>query len=201
MDELLETIDLDMEENHDLLFKVNVEGNAASPARVRLVCEAGQVSYMFEGHPTEDEGVVQFVIPQMSGKLNEEKTCLAKVEVLIDNRYFAPVQFGINFKKTVKVFAEAVHMPQAKKTSSVTVSAVPIVVKRQEPKVTVNESPRPAKIAAPPEDPKESSSPLRQRYLKKKNVVDTPSLDSLDEEVLRSLVKDQLRKTTGKKKR
>lgn len=195
MDELLETIDLDMEESNELLFKVNVEGAAASPARVRLVCEAGAMAYMFNGHPTEDEGVVQFIIPQMTGRLDEEGTCLARVEVLIENRYFAPVQFGINFKKAVKVFAEAVSIPQVKKQTGITVSAAPVVVKKQEPKVTVNEGKRPATIAQPE---KSSKGSLAERYQRRKKN-DEGGDGDIDEAVLRSLVKKHLRGKRRKK--
>jgi len=49
---------------------------------------------------------------------------------LIENRYFSPVEFDINFKKTMKVVAEAVKVPTKPVQSSITVSAVPIVVSK-----------------------------------------------------------------------
>jgi hypothetical protein len=125
MDKLLETVDLDMEESNELAFKVKVEGAAGNSAKVRLVCEDKNVSFMFEGTGTGEEGVVQFTIPRMVDKLLEG-TYPARVEVLIENRYFAPVLFQIAFKKPMKVVAEAV-IPK-KRSAEVSVSASPVRV-------------------------------------------------------------------------
>jgi hypothetical protein len=142
---LLETIELDREEANELLFKVKVEGLDQAPAKVRLVCEAGDVWYMFNGHATPDEGVVQFIIPPMKDKAITEEAVLSRVEVLIENRYFAPVQFQLRFKQAVKVVAEAIRIPEKKLVpkAQVTVSA-PIVVNR---KSQVPPAPVPAPVA------------------------------------------------------
>jgi hypothetical protein len=139
MEQLTETIALDMEESNELAFKIKVEG-ASSPAKVRLVCESGDVAYMFNGRGTSDEGVVQFIIPQMKGKL-QEGTYAARVEVLIENRYFSPVQFQLNFKKTVQVFAESLQLVQKVAKPEVKVTAVPVAV--VQPKVE-------QRVVAPP---------------------------------------------------
>ena len=134
MESLIETIDLDMEESNELAFKLKVEGTANSPAKVRLVCEGSDVSYMFNGRGTSEEGVVQFVLPQMKDKL-AEGTYQARVEVLIENRYFSPVQFNINFKKAVKVVAEALFVSPKVVKPEISVSASPILVSRPAPQV------------------------------------------------------------------
>jgi hypothetical protein len=192
MEDQLETIELDMEESNELLFKVNVEG-ASSPARVRLVCEAEDISYMFDGHPTTESGVVQFLIPEMAGKLRSEGACEARVEVLIENRYFTPVRFGINFKKAVKVFAEAVQVPQARKQATqVQVSASQIIVNPRKKVVAevVSEGPKPAAIAEPAEPARGS---LRERWNKKNVAAEEPELDRL--------VSRNLRRNKKKKQR
>ena len=155
MEQFLETIDLDIEEANELLFKVKVEGIEQAPAKVRLVCEGGEMDYVFNGAPTRDEGVVQFVLPILKGKLKEGQY-LSRVEVLIENRYFAPVSFNINFKQAVKVVAEAIRIPEKKPVpkAQVTVSA-PIVVNRksQNPPAPapapVAESAKPVVVEAP----------------------------------------------------
>lgn len=129
MEQLTETITLDVEESNELAFKIKVEG-ASTPAKVRLVCESADVSYMFPGRGTGEDGVVQFVIPQMKGKL-QEGTYAARVEVLIENRYFSPVQFQMNFKKTMQVFAESIQLVQPTAKPEIKVSAVPLVVQQQ----------------------------------------------------------------------
>ena len=146
MESFLETIDLDIEEANELLFKVKVEGVEQAPAKVRLVCEGGEMDYVFHGSPTRDEGVVQFVLPILKGKLKEGQY-LSRVEVLIENRYFAPVQFNINFKQAIKVVAEAIRIPEKKQVprASVVVSA-PIVVNR---KTQNPPAPAPALVAEP----------------------------------------------------
>jgi len=83
---------------------------------------------MFPGRGTQEDGVVQFVIPQMKGKI-QEGLYSARVEVLVENRYFSPVQFQLNFKKTMRVFAEAIQIVQPTK-QEIKVSAVPLVVQQ-----------------------------------------------------------------------
>lgn len=170
-EELKETIQLDMDEENELLFKVQIEG-ADAPATVRLVCEGDDLSFMFDGHPTEDEGVVQFLIPEMKNKI-KEGVLHSKVEVLIGNKFFSPVQFGINFKQATKVFAEAVSVPQRTKPAGINVSAVPVIVarprvKQQKTKVDV----KPAIIESPRKSLKPSSSQpkssLQERWEKRK---------------------------------
>jgi len=109
METLIETVDLDMEESNELAFKIKGEGASNSPAKVRLVCESGEVAYMFNGRGTSEDGVVQFILPRMKDKLGEG-IYQARVEVLVENRYFSPVQFQINFKKAVKVVAESLFV-------------------------------------------------------------------------------------------
>ena len=84
---------------------------------------------MFNGRGTSEEGVVQFVLPQMKDKL-QEGTYQARVEVLIENRYFTPVQFQINFKKAVKVMAEAIFVTPKSVKTDISVSAQPVIVSK-----------------------------------------------------------------------
>lgn len=124
-----ERLDLDIDESNELQFKVQVEGTEIAPARVRLVCEGEDISYVFKGFGTEEPGIVQFDIPKMTGKL-KEGVYQSSVEVLIDNRYFIPSKFEINFKQPIKVTVEHASVPQVKKKET-TVSAVPIIVEKR----------------------------------------------------------------------
>jgi len=151
MEPLNETIDLDLEESNDLTFKIKMEGAATSPAKVRLVCEGGDFAYMFNGYGTGEDEVVQFTLPRMDKKITEG-TYSARVEVLVDNRYFAPLQFQINFKKTLSVVAESIRvLPKASKPE-VTVTASSIMVARPAPPVAAikfEQRPTPAPAPAP----------------------------------------------------
>lgn len=163
MEQLTETISLDVDEANELAFKLKVEG-ASSPAKVRLVCESGDVSYMFNGRGTGEDGVVQFVIPQMKGKLTEG-TYSARVEVLIENRYFSPVQFQINFKKTMQVFAESLQIVSAQKPE-IKVTAQPLVVakpvQRPEARPIAVQPPAPVRPTPPTPQASQAQQPQRQ---------------------------------------
>lgn len=130
MENLLETVDLDIEEANELTFRIKMEGAGTNPVKVRLVCEDKDVSYMFNGYGTGEDGVVQFMMPQMKNKMNEG-IHPARVEVLIDNRYFSPVQFQINFKKTMQVVAESMFVaPKPPPRQEIKVTAQPITVRQ-----------------------------------------------------------------------
>lgn len=127
MEQLTETVDLDVDESNDLTFKIKLEGTATSPAKVRLVCENDEFAYMFNGYGTGEDEVVQFTIPRMDKKISEG-IYKARVEVLVDNRYFAPLNFGINFKKSLSVVAEALQVVKKSTKSDITVTASPLSV-------------------------------------------------------------------------
>lgn len=124
----MEEITLDIDEPNDLAFKIKMEGaTQTEPAKARLVCEGTDFSYMFNGYATEEIEVVQFTLPQMAGKL-KEGTYEARVEVLVENRYFVPVKFQVNFKKTLSVVAESVVVKPKENKQELKVTAEPIVV-------------------------------------------------------------------------
>lgn len=192
MENLLETISLDLEDANDLAFKVQIEG-ATSPATSRLVCEGKDISYMFKGRSTGD-GIVEFTIPQMSNKI-QEGTYLAKVEVLIENRYFAPVQFQINFKKTMKVFAEAIKVEKPASLSEMKVTAAPIVQKPK-PQAQAPQSAPPARHVQESQRPVQQ--PKQQAPVKKK-VVEKKESDDFD--LIRESIRTLLQGTFGSRKK
>lgn len=150
MEALLETISLDVDEASELLFKIKIEGTQPSPAKVRLVCETGDVAYMFAGHPLDDDGLVQFMLPSLKNKL-KEGTYPSRIEVLIENKYFSPVQFNMTFKQTMTVMAEAVNQPQRVINQPMKVSAVQVIKPVEKPVVSVEKKavPVPLKIEVP----------------------------------------------------
>lgn len=187
MDPLLETIDVDLDEASELLFKVKVEGAAQSSSKIRLVCESGDLAYLFNGRTTGEDGVVQFVIPTMKDKL-KEGVYSSKVEVLIDNRYFAPVLFQINFKKTISVVAESVVVKPRKLAPEVTVTASSIVAR-----------PKPAPAAPSPVPVKASAiAPKKTLQERRKLRQETEEITELDEAALRELTRSFVR--TSKKR-
>ena len=203
MEPLLETIDLDMEESNELAFKIKVEGTANSPAKVRLVCESSDVSYMFNGRGTSEEGVVQFVLPQMKDKL-QEGTYSARVEVLIENRYFSPVQFQINFKKALKVVAESIFVAPKTAKTDIAVTAQPVVISKPQPKpvvqpIVVEEQSKhqqsvekPARIAQPVKNTinsQQKTSLLRERYAQKNTSQVLEEASDLDDDMIKNITR------------
>lgn len=164
MEPLLETIEVDADSSNELLFRVKVEGTDPAPAKVRLVCETGDVDFVFKGHSAGEDGLIQFVIPNMKGKL-KEGTYLSRVEVLIENRFFSPVAFMLNFKQAVTVVAEAVVIPRKPVQQQVTVTAAPVVVKKPAP---IAEAPKPAPKPVAPVEKKPLT--LKERFAQKHSV-------------------------------
>lgn len=153
MENLSEVLSLDMDEANDLTFKIKLEGASASPAKVRLVCEGEGLSYMFNGYGTGEPEVVQFTIPAMTTKM-AEGTYGARVEVLVENRYFAPLQFQINFKKTMRVVAESIGVRPRVTQPDMRVTATPMFAPRPPSQSTIKFEQRP--VASP-------RSPVPQR--------------------------------------
>lgn len=156
-----QTIELDLEEASDLMFKVRVEGADNSPAKVRLVCESQHMAFMFNATGTNEPDVVQFNLPAMNNKL-QEGTYSARIEVLVENRYFSPVAFNIAFKKAMKVVAESIVVKPKSRPTDISVSVAPIVVKKPEVSSTINV------VSEAVNDEQQDLSPLKKRYLEKK---------------------------------
>lgn len=200
MEPLTETIDLDLEESNDLTFKIKLEGTASTPAKVRLVCEGNDFSYMFNGYGTGEPEVVQFTLPQMNNKI-QEGTYTARIEVLVENRYFAPLQFQINFKKTLSVVAEAIQVVQKALKPEIKVTAAPIVTAKPAPQLpapsaiqfeqrpAAQQTPVQTKPAAPPVSSTTNRfSSLRETYAKK-----LAAATSVDEAAVRQMARTMLR--------
>lgn len=166
MEPLLETIDLDVEESNELLFRVKVEGAEQAPVKVRMVCESGDLAFMFNGRTAGGDGLVQFNLPVMRDKL-KEGVYQARVEVLIENRYFAPVQFQVNFKKAIKVVAESVQIAPRKAAPEIRVSAAPIVKPKPAP-VPVAPPVQKVEREAPPPARASAQMTLKERFHTKK---------------------------------
>jgi len=209
MEPLLETIDLDVEKSNELFFKIKVEGVDQAPTKVRLVCEAGDVSYMFKGYSTTEDGMIQFVLPALKGQL-KEGTYPGRVEVLIENRYFSPLMFNINFKREMSVVVESVAPPQRAVTPQVKVVAMqpppvkkvvpvasppapkPFIVEAEQRPVTVA-APRPkVPVVAPVVKPTTLREHVSTRSIvEEEEVVD---VDDLNEDLIRDLARMLVKK-------
>ena len=99
-----ESIELMIDERNELRFKVAISGTAQN-AIVRLVCENEGLNFMFDGKQDGDE--ILITLPALDGKIKEGKYN-ARLEVMVESRYFVPLEMKLDFKKPVVVIAESV---------------------------------------------------------------------------------------------
>lgn len=174
-------VDLDLDESNELDFKIKVEGIAPTNAKVRLVCESEEVSFMFNGHSTNEVDVVQFVMPKMKDRL-QEGTYPARVEVLIDNKYFVPVQFNISFKKAITVVAESLTVAPRKAKQDIVVTATHVEPQQKPIEKQTQKQP----VVVETKAIETPTTTLKDIYATKKNV---NSEDRLIRELARSFIK------------
>lgn len=114
-------ISLYLDHDNELRFNVSIEGTRPGTPRYRLVFEGKNCSYSFNGMQ-DSPGEVIFTIPSMKNTINEGKYH-ANLEVMIDDRFFTPLEFDASFEQATKVMAEAIVRPvQKKPTVSASIS-------------------------------------------------------------------------------
>ncbi len=128
-------IDLLLDEENELTFQLNVEGNAPGSAQCRLKLENDGLGLLFEAK-TGDPGEVSVVLPPLAHVLKEGDYDMT-LEVVVDDKFFQPLTITGNFEKSVKVTAEAVVRKPKRKTTSVTAS---IQTEDKKPTVSVKNS-------------------------------------------------------------
>ena len=111
MTDAAENFTMDLEENSELFFKLRVKGSNKE-SKVRLVIEGTDCSYMVSGKETNEEDIYRFPVPAMLTKGLDEGTYKSKVEVIIEGRYFTPIEYESTFKRPIRV--EAVAMKSTK---------------------------------------------------------------------------------------
>jgi hypothetical protein len=116
--------------------------------------------------------------------------------------------FNINFKKAVKVVAEAITVQTKKSAPEVRVSAVPVVIQKPVAPVArpivveAPPAPKPVPAPAPPPAPAKperrappparinASTTLKERYQRKQLAVEDLGLDAEDQKAIRELARD-----------
>lgn len=109
-----ERIVLNLDESNDVRFDVKITssdhlgGTSGPGVQLRLVCETNDLEYSFRGTSTND-GSVQIIVPPMKGVMTEGAYD-ARLEVIVEGRYFVPLEFTAEFKVPLKVVAEGVRV-------------------------------------------------------------------------------------------
>ena len=128
-------IDLLLDEENELTFQVNIEGNRPADASCRLRLDNSEVGLMFEANRNE-EGEISVIIPPLKHVL-KEGTYDMTLEVIVDDKYFEPLTLQGSFEKSVKVTAEAVVRTKKPSTVVTASTLVENKKKKQTPTVTV----------------------------------------------------------------
>ena len=125
----MQQIDLDLDKENELIFKISIEGTKPASSRSRFLLESPDYTLVF---PAESfvNGQVSVIIPTLE-KVLKEGLYSGTLEVIVDDRVFEPIKLNTEFKKSLKVVAEAV----VRKKEETIVSAESVVVVNRNEKV------------------------------------------------------------------
>ena len=163
----MDNIKLSLDRENVLEFNVEIQGYAntstTNPPQVRLFLEQKNIGFCIAAK--KDNKTYSVVIPEMKNII-ELGVCDARMEVIIDNKYFVPWESQIEFDREVKV------------------EAAPII--REEPQLDVSVQVKPViKEEAPPKPKKKATLQLivdnkPKRKIKKENT----NIDDIDDLIL-----------------
>ena len=135
----MQSINLDLDKENELVFKLSVEGTRAASVTSRFLIESDRFSLFFPAK-SSSRNEVTVLVPPLDNVISEGNY-VSSLEVIIDDKVFKPMNINTEFKKTVSVVAEVVQ--RTSKSAGPTVSSVVSVNSKQvdlsEEKV-VNES-------------------------------------------------------------
>ena len=125
---------------------------------------------------TKEDKTYSIVIPEMKN-IMESGICEARMEVIIDNKYFVPWESQIEFDREVKV--EAAPIIRDEPQPNVSVQVKPVIKEEPEPEKPV------IKEEAPPKPKKKATLQLivdnkPKRKIKKENT----NIDDIDDLIL-----------------
>lgn len=155
----MEKIDLDLDDENEITFKVQIEGTRPGEPLCRLMIEGHGLTHSITGDFLPDDQV-EIVIPTMKNILREGSYD-SYLEVLVDDRVFIPLELKINFENSIKVVAEAVSKNTKKKLSA-NASLISTKVRNKKKVQTIKEE---QKVE------KRIKHPAKKRYDENKNVI------------------------------
>tara|TARA_R110001592_G_scaffold342336_1_gene632121 strand:+ start:2882 stop:3406 length:525 start_codon:yes stop_codon:yes gene_type:complete len=135
-------IDLLLDEENELTFQINIEGNSPGSAKCRLMLENKGLNLLFEAN-SHQKGEISVILPPLAHVLKEGEYDM-KLEVVVDDKFFEPLTLTGNFEKNVKVTAEAVVRRVSKKQTNVSAAILsetsPIKVRNSKTSAVSNKS-------------------------------------------------------------
>ena len=145
----MEKLELKLDEANGLIFEVNITGADSEEAepKYRFFCGANSMELVVEGRSID--GKVYVDIPVLKDVLNEG-VYPARLEVLVEDRYFTPLEMNVEFKKSLMVTAESVTVNKKKSSKAkrlneensapeITASASVVAVKNSSKLTTLKE--------------------------------------------------------------
>lgn len=171
-------VNFNLDDEEEIHFKMTIKGETNLPNVKPLMrfiisenIENG-LAVVLPAQPTE-EGVM-IKIPSLKHVFSENKDYIGKMEIIVGNRYFAPMAMNIGFTKSLDVQFEMVS-----KTGSPTFHVEQIKTSGKSQTV----------ISPTKKKPNNGNSVLTENKSVKKevNVPETDSLDDISDEILNSL--------------
>ena len=176
----MDNMKLSLDRENVLEFNVDIQGYAntstTNPPQVRLFLEQKNIGFCMSAK--KDDKTYSVVIPEMKNVI-EAGVCDARMEVIIDNKFFVPWESQIEFDREVKV--EAAPIIREKPQPDVSVQVKPVIKEESEP-----EPEKPViKEEAPPKRKKKATLQLivdnkPKRKIKKENT----NIDPIDDLIL-----------------
>ena len=105
----MDAIDLHLDEDNELTFRVSLEGTGQAELRYQFILEGDRVEYSFPGS-IDKGGEITVIVPPMKRALNEGAFS-SRLEVIVDDRIFTPLRMISQLKASVKIKAESVSRP------------------------------------------------------------------------------------------
>ena len=135
---------LSLDRENILEFNVDIQGYANTSTtkapKVRMILEQKNMGFCMVA--TKEDKTYTVVIPEMKN-IMESGICEARMEVIIDNKYFVPWESQIEFDREVKV--EAAPIIKEELQPVVAVQAQPVIKKIPQPQKRVVKEESPSK--------------------------------------------------------
>jgi hypothetical protein len=135
----MSNIDLLLDEENELTFALKIEGTRPATAQCRLVLESEDMSLVFNSDTYNGEEV-SVVLPPLGHVLKEGQYNM-NLEVIVEDKFFKPLELIGNFEKSISIVAETVIKKKEVLKPQVSLSNVSVksrkknISKRSPPKV------------------------------------------------------------------
>ena len=135
---------LSLDRENILEFNVDIQGYANTSTtkapKVRMILEQKNMGFCMVA--TKEDKTYSVVIPEMKN-IMESGVCEARMEVIIDSKYFVPWESQIEFDREVKV--EAAPIIKEELQPAVSVQAQPVIKEIPQPQKRVVKEEAPSK--------------------------------------------------------